>query len=175
MVKIDKGSRRDVLKIQIENLKNYRNKLQEIIKDFEKNIYKLESEIRELEDSDQKIKEQTQKLRKKREHIMSLLLEPLDFSKIDEKITKLQNHRIQMQTLADLYYIALESINDGNSTCPLCGVGKVGKERIKKELKTVKENISKIEEELRNLGKFKDEMINRRKQLELEKMKSIKN
>ncbi len=177
MIKADnEQKRREIseIKKRLETLEKTKRDLQKEVQSIEKNLSSLMNELKNLESKIKELQEEEERLKKRKENIESELSKPLDFSELDEKIRQLQDERIRLQALADLYYIALDSVKEGYSKCPLCETGNVTREKLEDKLRAIKENISKIEDELRNLARSKEEMENHRRHLEME-LRDIKN
>jgi len=171
MIEADSEKKRQ----EISKLKNKLTKLEEnkksLQKDIQENERRLNSKKNELRYDENKIKElqaEEKKLREREKFIKSELSQPLNLSEYDEKIRYLQDERLRSQALADLYYIALDNINEGDSKCPLCETGNINKEKIEVHLRAIKENISNIENELKKLVRSKENLENNRKSLEIE-------
>ncbi len=171
MIKADSKQKKQKiseLKSQLTKLEDDKRKLQKQIQEYEKHINNKENELVHFENKIKELQEEEEKLKNKEKIIKSELAKPFDFSEFDKKIRLLQDQRLRLQALADLYYIALDNVSEGETKCPLCETGNITKKRLEIHLKAIKENISKIEDELRKLAKLKEDAENYRKSLERE-------
>ena len=171
MIKADSEQKKQEiskLKNKLTKLEENKRRLQKEIQEDEKHLNSSKNELKHYENKIKELQEEEKKLKKRKEAIESELSKPFDLSEFDEKIRRLQDERLRLQALADLYYIALDNINEGISKCPLCETGNVTKEKLEAHLRTIKENISRVENELRKLVKSKEDMENYRKSLKRE-------
>ena len=79
-------------------------------------------------------------------------------SEFEKQQENLRDERTKLQGLADLLYIALDNLENGKTVCPLCKTGHITKAFLETELKKVKEEIVKIEEQLRSIARKIDEV-----------------
>jgi len=156
------------LKKNLAELEKTKNSLLAEIRNGENKLIRLNKELEAFESRIKELQLEKEKLKKREKEIEEELFKPVDLSKFEEEQKRLQDERMKLQALADLYYIALDSVNSGESKCPLCETGHVTKEQLEAHLKTVKENITKIEDELRKIVKHKENLEVHRKRLEKE-------
>ncbi|EEB72938.1 archaea-specific SMC-related protein [Thermococcus sp. AM4] len=158
------------------------SKLKRNLEKLEKEKESLKQEMRELTTSQERIKEEIKQkeaeiafLTKRLEEIKKTLSQiekelsnPPDLDDIEHEISSLQEERIRLQALADLYYIALENIKETNepSVCPLCGVGTLDVSHIESHLNETKNKVSEIEKRLRELVSKKTQIERYLKELE---------
>jgi len=165
-----------------EDKKHEISKLKRNLEKLEKEKEDLKQEIRELTTSQERIKEEIKQkeaeivlLTKRLEEIKKTLSQiekelsnPPDLENIEHEISSLQEERIRLQALADLYYIALENIKEKSesSVCPLCGVGTLDASHVEHHLKETKNKVSMIEKRLRELVSKKTQIERYLKELE---------
>lgn len=154
------------LKKDLEKLEKEKEDLKEEIRKSINYLEHKKNEVKKLEKEIDTLNRRREELRQRKKEIELELSKPFDISSLEQEIEQLQNERSKLQALADLYYIALDNIEDENSTCPLCGSGILSPKHLEEHLNITKERITKIEKRLREIVKTKIERENYLRNLE---------
>jgi len=172
MIKVDDQTKREKiaeLKKKLQDLEDEKSKIDKEIRILENDLNRNTNELEKLRKNVISLQNDKKTLESELAKIKEILSKPLDTSEFEKQQENLRDERTKLQGLADLFYIALDNLENGKTVCPLCKTGHITKAFLETELKKVKEEIVKIEEQLRSIARKIDEVRKARESLKKRK------
>ena len=121
MIKVDDQTKREKiaeLKKKLQDLEDEKSKIDKEIRILENDLNRNTNELEKLRKNVISLQNDKKTLESELAKIKEILSKPLDTSEFEKQQENLRDERTKLQGLADLFYIALDNLENGKTVCP---------------------------------------------------------